>query len=446
MRGEKLYKRGGIWWCRVRDRRGRIVRKSTGCRDYEAAARATADFERAAIDPVHEAATKALFGGSVMDYLTDLDRRGRSPATKKIARQKTGHFVRIWGAKMPMAKISGPLVLEYIDKRRGEGVVQFTIKKELDHLGQILTIARYLGKFHLPNERVIPPYFSGEHKPRERVLTVDEISSLLPCLRPDRAAHVAWFIATGGRLEESYRAQRGDEDFDNAVVHVRGTKTKGSDDYVPITPVSRALLDFALDNAPGKKGLLFERWGKLHRDLAAACKRAGIAKATPNDLRRTFGTLHKLAGLDTQTVSKMLRHTTDKLAQTTYAKVGGEPLAEFVNRKLQSADGSGKSTVPDLYRRTGTDRVNCPNGTGETAEKTSDRRSSVECVNRLRKPLLYPLSYGGNQAAFSTDHESACGGVAVAVPDLYASAVGLAALRAHEDGLDRFVLEHGWIQ
>ena len=84
--GIVLYKRGkkGVLWCRVRNRAGRIVRKSTHGVDREAALLVARDFERASADPTHSRAYETTLEGCMNDYLDDLERRGRSEATKAI--------------------------------------------------------------------------------------------------------------------------------------------------------------------------------------------------------------------------------------------------------------------------------------------------------------------------------------------------------------------------
>lgn len=336
-RGEPLYQRGGVWWARVRDRTGRVVRRSTHCKDKDAAWIEFKNFEREAVDQKYGCAAEATLSECLQDYYDDLARRGVSKATRGIAEQKCGHFVRLWEnegrSPLPMAKIDAALVHDYIDKRQREDVVDFTIKKELGQLGQVLTLAIHHGKYHLALAQVMPPFFSGKHKPRNRKLTIAEASKLLAQFDDRRAAHLAFILATGARLSESFRAQRSDVDWEKRVVHVRGSKTTAADDDVPITLLTEKLLTWAIDHAPGRT-VLYHPWGKIQRDVAAACERAGIPRMSPNDLRRSFGWWHRLSGVSVDVVARMLRHTTDKLAQTTYARLGGPELSTLVAGQL----------------------------------------------------------------------------------------------------------------
>lgn len=347
---KRLYWRGGKLWCRVPGPAGRIVRKTTRCTDEVAASAKADEFERRYADPTHAAAAAAQLEGAVRAYIKDLDRRGRSQTTKEIAAQKCGHFLRLWGRDLTMLELAergAQMVLEYIDTRKSEGVVQFTVKKELGHLSQVLRIARYLGVFRRDPVELFPPFFSGEHTPRTRAPKMEEFHKLLAELALDRAAHLTFIAATGGRRKESFLAERTDVDFARGVVRLRGTKTKKAKGDVPITRITRPMLEWALANAPGKV-VLFRRWENLWRDVAAACVRAEIAKVTPNDLRRAFASWHRDALARThgdktaaEIVSKLLRHTTDKLAQTTYADLPAEAIGAAIEQRLQG--------VPELY-------------------------------------------------------------------------------------------------
>jgi len=70
----------------------------------------------------------------------------------------------------------------------------------------------------------------------------------------------------------------------------------------------------------------------------------------PNDLRRAYARWHKRKGVDNAEVSKILRHTTDKLVQTTYGNLDGEEVSTLVNSTLEG--------VPVLYVGTGPNGIN----------------------------------------------------------------------------------------
>lgn len=401
---KRLYWRGDVLWCRVLGTAGRIVRKTTHCHDELAAVAVANRLERGAADPTYAAASATTLTGCLNRFFEDLTRRKRSKATLAKAKQKVGHFVRLWGAKLPLVRITATLLLEYIDKRQKEGAKDITIKDEYEHLGRALKIAIHLGVFHEQLERIFPPFFSSKHKPKKRWPTPDEMTAVVGQLPSWRAAQLVYIVATGARRGESERALRDDTDWTRRVVHIHGTKTEAADDDIPITTVNEPLLRWALEHAPGSD-LLFRPWGKLNRDLAAACVRAEVPKLSPNDLRRGFARWHLLAGVDVQKVSKMLRHTTDKLAQTTYAKATGEEVGVLAGPQIHTLPKVGflrlqtrDSGVPNLYPEstisTDSDSNEPPETSMKPAPPTRFERVTFALGMRCENPPPNPRSIG----------------------------------------------------
>lgn len=386
LRDKRLYWRGSTIWCRVPGPTGRVKRETTRCSDEQAASAFADRRERQYANPRHAAAAKETLEDSLNAYHEDLVRRRRSEDTKKIARQKTGHFVRLWGARMPLERVLGSLVLAYMDKRQSEGVEDLTIKMELRQLRQVLRIAKFRKVYFEDIDTVIPPYLNGSPKKKKRTPSFAELRALLAQFPDYRAAHLAWLAATGGRAKEGRSARRVDVDWATRLVELRGTKTEKSAGQVPITVITAPLLKWALDHAPGKD-VLFRPWGKLHRDVAAACVRAGIPYLTPNDLRRAFGSWHRAAfmaaGNNEKTaaemVSKLLRHTTDKLTQTTYADLDGAAIGAAIGNRLDGVSDLYALTAPtalgDLQPRDEVPEILVPPGEIESPTYALGKRS-----------------------------------------------------------------------
>jgi integrase len=197
---------------------------------------------------------------------------------------KAGHLTRILGEQLSLREVTARAVDAFIDRRLDEGAARNTIHKELTVLRGALKVAKRRGEFTGDIAAVMPDGFSTEYKPRERFLTAREAQAMLAQLEPDRAARVAFILATGARWGESERARLQDIDMDRGLVLLRGTKTKTSACFVPVVGFSVPLLEHALEHRQGDGGLLFRPWGNVRRDLAAACARAGLANCTPNDL------------------------------------------------------------------------------------------------------------------------------------------------------------------
>lgn len=86
---------------------------------------------------------------------------------------------------------------------REEGAAEATSAKELVTLRAALKLARRKGLWLGDVAGVVPIAFSAEYKPETRFLTRDELGKLLAELQPDRAARVAFIVATSASCKES---------------------------------------------------------------------------------------------------------------------------------------------------------------------------------------------------------------------------------------------------
>lgn len=334
----RVYKRGPVYWCYVLGKR-----QTTRCTDYEAACLFARRLEREGADPRHAAAHKATLGDAIRELKAELVRRERSASTLKIADQKLGHFARLWGEEMPLANVTASEILRFVDKRLAEGAARMTVRHELAHLRQMLTLARRVGRYpHHWDD--VDPKFIAVYKPRTRTLTVDEVRAVIADLAdekpegrlplgPARAAHFAFFVATGADVSEAARARRDDVDLRAGVVRVRGTKTAFRSRLVPITPLTRGLLRYVLDHAPGDERL-FDRWDNVQRALRLCAQRLEIEHFSPKDLRRTLGTWLRDAGIAPQLISRALGHADAKMAERVYARGHDEAIAAEIRRQL----------------------------------------------------------------------------------------------------------------
>ncbi len=287
-------------------------------------------------DPRRAAAEKARLDDAMRELFAELHRRGRSAATLRRARQKLGHFPRLWGAKCKLVDVDLVKVQRYVDARlqepgarKGETVKRLTVRDELAFLRQLLKLARKQGLYHQAIDDVFDRFETG-HEPMKDWCSKDNLEKLLARVTAGHQAHLLFFVVTAGRLSDSTRALR--EDFDlrdrsNWKVTVRGSKTKKSFRTIPIEPLMRPYAKRLLSLAEGEVTLFFQ-WTNIHRSLREACDRAGIPPVTTNGLRRTFGKLHRMAGYSLDTISKLFGHTTAKLVRDVYADVEGDELAE----------------------------------------------------------------------------------------------------------------------
>jgi len=133
--------------------------------------------------------------------------------------------------------------------------------------------------------RTLISQFRTRYVPRDRFLTEAEFSALLEALPATRRLWLLLAVFAGPRKSE-LEALRWEEhvNLDTGWVTPPGTKTKKSRRTVPIADSLRGTL--ATEWQP--TGPVVSRWLNARRDLAAACRRAGIRPVSANDLRRTF--------------------------------------------------------------------------------------------------------------------------------------------------------------
>lgn len=184
-------------------------------------------------------------------------------------------------------------VQQYLTQHLEEGAARETVRKELCTLSRALKLAKGRGLF-LGDPRALIPEFRAPYRPRSRVLTLDEFQRLLPELPPHRQSWVLVAIYTGGRDSEVDHLAWEHLDWINETIRIYGTKTDGSYRVIPFHPILRA----ALGKERKSSGPIVGEWINVRRDLAAACARAGIAKISPNDLRRTLASWLKQQGED----------------------------------------------------------------------------------------------------------------------------------------------------
>jgi integrase len=379
-----LYKRGAVWWgWRRKFAGGPLSRASTGCRDRAAARLVKAEWERMAADPARYAADKATLGEALSMYMEAQHRADLSRHTVKTYDLHCRQLARVLDQDTPLKAIGRHSFEAHIKQREAEGTHPHTVSRELVRLRAVLVEAKHKGLY--PHELVgIRPRYSKHYEPRKRALPMDELMRLGKQLRADRLAHVAFVVATGCRFIESCRARAG-HISPEGYVYLDGSKTELAKRTIPIAPPLRPFLEFALRNAPGSQpqspgllvgepseaaaserragpgpgvptdavasgGSLFPRWTNSRRDILEACKRAGIAPVTWNDLRRTNATLLAEAGVDGDLGHKLLGHSDDRMWQAVYAKPRPAALAKRLEAVFHGTE-SAQATPLEARKR-----------------------------------------------------------------------------------------------
>jgi integrase len=257
-----------------------------------------------------------------------------------------GHITRLLGDELPLADLDAAAVDRYIAVRRKEAVgkharrtvVARTVDKELGTLRHILRFALRRGWYHRPLEAVLPASGSGTYEPLNRWLPLEGVRLLMAQFprAPGRAATIAYIVATGADWSAVERAERwdlGTAKHCSRTVLVRGTKNPKRWAEIPVLPFFGELLEAprAWLVAHGS----FPPWGNAVRDMAAACKRAGLPRVTPRDLRRSHGKILRARGVSPALIGPMLRHTDARMAELVYARVEPEDLGRLVMQEAR---------------------------------------------------------------------------------------------------------------
>ncbi len=223
-------------------------------------------------------------------------------------------------------------VQRYINKRIDEGAARETIRKELCTLRRALQGAFDRGLLRREPARIIPK-FKAPYVPRTRHLTAEEFKALLALLPEEHRHWLRVAVYTGGRHSEIH-ALRWEEHVNlvNGTILLPGTKTKGSRRTFAIPP---PLMKY-FRSVRERTGPVVVPWRNVRRDLAAKCKNLGIQRVSPNDLRRTFASWMKQAGVDSMAVARLLGHTTSRMVELVYGHLNDETLKNAV------------STLPEL--------------------------------------------------------------------------------------------------
>ncbi len=349
MRELGIYVRGPSYWLQFQG-----DRKSLKTADPEAALLAARDRHRAAKDPTYAAARDTTLGAACAEWAAaspTAGNRDKPPSRHTLAMQAThmGHLQRILGENLQLAHLDAGAVDRYTQRRRKEligknarrPVSASTVDKELGTLRQVLRHAARAGRYHHPLDVVIPPA-AGAYVPLERALTLEQVPLLLAQLSPHRAATCAYIVAFGAdwcAVERAERWDLGTEKQCHRAALIRGTKNAKRWAEVPIVPPFGPFAEVARQWLVAHGSLYC--WGKGDRSLERACKRAGVPRVTPRDLRRTHGQILADRGVPPFLIGEMLRHADSRQAERTY----GQRKREAVGRQvIQSAPRVPKGT------------------------------------------------------------------------------------------------------
>jgi integrase len=348
----RIYKRGEVWWAEWSDAKGERHRKTCRTRDRTVARERLRLFELAPPDT-----TPHTTLGAALTYFVNIACAARSAATISCYRQKARHLAQLFGQDEPIAAVNRPAVQGYIAARLAAGAHRSSVQKELVVLRSAL---REAGA-----DPLVVPRFESAYQPRTRHLAPVELALLLRQLAPARQFWVIVAVYTGARLGELERLLWSHVDLVAGWIRLPGTKTEAAYRPVPIAepllPWLKAWAEDAYIDEP-----VVEPWMNYRRDLASACRRAGVPPVTANDLRRTYASWMKQAGIDSLAVAHLLGHSSTRMVDLVYGRLNPATYLAAVAALPPCTTG-----VPDPVHRS------APPGAPGTARLEASAGSSV---------------------------------------------------------------------
>ena len=304
-------KRSGIWQIAWTEDRRKVTR-SAGTRD-QGEAKAFLERFLAALEQPEQPAAPTV-ADALEGYL--IDRNGKVVDLERLE-LCARHLKRRLGW-LTIEELRPSHSRTYAEARTRDGVGPATVRKELLTLRTALRWA--LGERWVDALPAVPA--PGKPAPRERWLTRAEAAALeAAAVNPHIKLFVQLALGTAARSGAILGLRWPQVDLEQGVIDFgRGSGHKRRVP-VPINAGLAAALTAA--KAVAETAYVIEyhrqRIGSVKGAFKQTVVRAGIAHATPHDLRRTAGSWLLQAGVSIEVVSAMLGHTDYRTTQAAYA-------------------------------------------------------------------------------------------------------------------------------
>lgn len=264
----------------------------------------------------------------------------RSPATVSFYVAKAAQLKKLLGDTRDVNRLKLEDLEGYVGARRAAGVHDRTIVKELGTLRAAMRRARRSGLVRVELHRIWPD-LDAQYVPGTRWLHPGELERVLAKLPERRRQVVELLVYTGARDAEWNRLKLCHINWRDRLLELPGTKTEGARRAIPFAE-HPALAELLRQRAPARiGGRLFSHWTNIRRDLRRACELAKVPSCSPNDLRRTFATWLRIAGVEVDRIAKLLGHANSRLVEKVYGQLPPEALANDIGRAFAHAVARG---------------------------------------------------------------------------------------------------------
>lgn len=196
-----------------------------------------------------------------------------------------------------------------------------------------VTVGRYLGYLRAVFQFGIDKEFTEKNPlrtwkrlvdvPRKPALTFEDFQRIISNAAPHLAwaLEVEWYLGTRPGVSELFSIKWCDVNINNKEIHIRGTKTKESDRFIPLPEDFVSRLRAVKTQATSEYVVDYKGHSvrQLRRSFKAACNRADIKyDIRPYDVRHLFASVILQKGGDLAAVSKLLGHSRIETTQRHY--------------------------------------------------------------------------------------------------------------------------------
>jgi len=252
-------------------------------------------------------------------YITERKTRGASQRWLQEVTRLLNNYVLPALTYKPVDAITYPDVIGFMEAQWGKR----TLATRQRYLGYLKALFRFGIEHGLTANNPLAKWRKTRERRRDLHLTVEDLGRLLACAMPHLAwaIEVEWELGTRPGPSELFALRWSDIDFVACHVHVRGTKTLGSNRIIPITPEFRDRLAVMRQKAQSDYVIEYQgrRIGRLQKALHRAAEKAGIKyKVRMYDIRHLFASSMLAGGADLAAVSRILGHSTITTTQQNY--------------------------------------------------------------------------------------------------------------------------------
>jgi len=232
-----------------------------------------------------------------------------------------------------------------------------TVKQEFGVLGQAM---RKLGL-----ARPDPPKLKGKSKPQEP-LSEEEQRKFLLAATPKHKLTILLLLTLGPRRSEVGKI--GEISWEKQTMWILGTKTENSKREIPIP--DELFEEMQVVRARGEwKGFPNVTGRRIYAIVVSTCKRAGIPRRHPNDIRGTASRRLRAAGVDAE-LRGAIQGNSARMQEQTYTQTHTmtEAMREALaaTKRIKQKGGlmqSGSNSISSITSAT-TTASNAPNTSG----------------------------------------------------------------------------------